>query len=151
MKLLLISAAALAAALLGGCTTYTTPGYSSYGTRVYSDGYNSGDHYGRAYRDDGEGYYGRGSYDGGTYYGGSQSEYDRHRSSTVVVQERNTAVSRDKSSRALTSHQASATVSHGHGNKAAVSQKATNQPQTAHGGGKHPRSDKTPKPTKKTE
>jgi len=147
MKLLLISAAALAAALLGGCTTYTTPGYSSYGTRVYSDGYNSGDHYGRAYRDDGEGYYGRGSYDGGTYYGGSQSEYDRHRSSTVVVQERNTPVSRDKSSRALTSHQASATVSHGHGNKAAVG--SSTKPAKVPSAGKHP--DKTSKSAKKTE
>ena len=64
MKLFLPSAAALTAALLGGCTTYTTPGYSSYGTRVYSDGYDSGGYYSRAYRDDG-GYYDRGHYYGG--------------------------------------------------------------------------------------
>jgi hypothetical protein len=136
MKLLLISAAAL----LGGCTTYTTPGYTSYGTRVYSGGYNSGDHYGRAYRDDGEGYYGRGSYDGGTYYGGSQSEYDQHRTSTVVVQERNTAVSH-----AQVSHGTSATVSHGHnGNKAAVG--SSTKPAKVPSTGKHPRSGKTEEP-----
>ena len=43
------------AVLLGGCTTYTTSGY---GTRVYSDGYASGDYYSSGYHD-------------GRYYGGA--------------------------------------------------------------------------------
>jgi hypothetical protein len=130
MKLLLISAAALAAGLLGACTTYETPGYSSYGTRVYSDG---------AYRDDG------GYYDRGHYYGGYDERgyaYRQHnrqadaQSGTVVVNQRNRAVSHES-----VGHRTSATVSHGPtGNKAAASA----------GGGKH-RSDKTSKSAKKTQ
>jgi len=33
------------AAILCGCTTYKNPDYSSYGTRVYSDDYDSGYYY----------------------------------------------------------------------------------------------------------
>jgi hypothetical protein len=70
------------AVLLGGCTTYTTPGY---GTRVYSDGYNSGDYYSRGYHD---GRYG-GGYDERRYgYDGREV-----RNNVVVVQERNATVS----------------------------------------------------------
>ncbi len=134
---------AVAALLLGGCTTYTTPGYSNDGTRVYSDGYNSGDYYSRGYRS-GDGYYGGGYDEGGYGYRGREAY-----NGTVVVHERNTTVSHAQVNRAQVSHGTSATVSHGHnGNKAAVGSSA--KPAKVPSAGKHPRSDKTSKPEKKT-
>jgi hypothetical protein len=144
IQLMLTAAAAL---LLGGCTTYTTPGYSSDGTRVYSDGYNSGDYYSRGYRG-GDGYYG-GGYDRGGYDGQHRRQAEAQ-SDTVVVHEHNTAVSHPQVNRAQVSH-GSATVSHGHnGNKSAVG--SLTKPAKVPSAGKHPRSDKTSKSApKKTE
>ena len=140
IQLMLTAAAAL---LLGGCTTYTTPGYSNDGTRVYSDGYNSGDYYSRGYRS-GDGYYGGGYDEGGYGYRGREAY-----NGTVVVHERNTTVSHAQVNRAQVSHGTSATVSHGHnGNKAAVG--SSTKPAKVPSAGKHPRSDKTSKPEKKT-
>ena len=134
---------AVAALLLGGCTTYTTPGYSNDGTRVYSDGYNSGDYYSRGYRS-GDGYYGGGYDEGGYGYRGREAY-----NGTVVVHERNTTVSHAQVNRAQVSHGTSATVSHGHnGNKAVGS---STKPAKVPSAGKHPRSDKTSKPEKKTQ
>jgi hypothetical protein len=143
IQLMLTGAAAV---LLGGCTTYTTPGYSSHGTRVYSDGHDSGDYYSRDYRD-GDGYY-SGGYDRGGYDG----QYHRQpeaQSDTVVVHEHNTTVSHPQVSHAQVSHGTSATVSHGHnGNKAAVG--SSTKPGKAPSAGKHP-PEKTSKSEKKTE
>jgi hypothetical protein len=142
IQLMLTAAAAL---LLGGCTSYE----GSYGSRTYDRGYHdTGGYYAGRDRD---------YYNGDGYYdSGDRGYYDRtnvrevHTNATVV-HERGATGSHATASHTTVSHGASATVSHGHGNKAAVSQKAMNQPQTAHDGGKHPRSDKTPKPAKKTE
>ena len=134
---------AVAVVLLGGCTTYT-PGYSSDGTRVYSDGYNSGDYYSRGYRS-GDGYYGGGYDEGGYGYRGREAY-----NGTVVVHERNTTVSHAQVNRAQVSHGTSATVSHGHnGNKSAVG--SSTKPAKVPSAGKHPRSDKTSKPEKKSD
>src|SRR5258708_27256786 len=143
IQLMLTAAAAL---LLGGCTTYTTPGYSSDGTRVYSDGYDSGDYYSRGYRD-GDGYY-SGGYDRGGYDGQYHRQVEAQ-SDTVVVHEHNTTVNQAQVSHAQVSHGTSATVSHKHnGNKAAVgsSTKTAKVPSV----GKHP-PEQTSKTEKKTE
>jgi len=129
------------AVLLGGCTTYTTPGY---GTRVYSEGYNSGDYYSRGYHDGG--YYGVG-------YGGGYDErrYGYHGrqvdNNVVVVHERNTTVSHRTSASAP-----SATVSHVHSGHSTRAGQLSSPPKphaesnktaaVSHGG-KHPRSSKT--------
>ena len=137
------------AVLLGGCTTYTTPGY---GTRVYSDGYNSGDYYSRGYHD--------GRYYGGSgYYGGGYDErrygYDGRevRNNVVVVQERNATVSHRTSTSAT-----SATVSHVHSGHSTRAGRPSSPPKphaesnktavVSHGVGKHPRSAKTEEPKK---
>jgi hypothetical protein len=135
-----------AAILLGGCTTYETPGYSSYGTRVHSDGYDSGYYYRRAYPNGG--YY-DGGYNEREYGYGYRDQQREVHNGTVVVHERNTTVSHAQVSRAQVSHGTSATVSHGHnGNKAAGS---STKPAKVPNAGKHPRSDKTSKPEKKTQ
>jgi hypothetical protein len=131
------------AVLLGGCTTYTTAGY---GTRVYSDGYDS-----RGYHD--SRYYG-GGYSGGSYderrYGYQGREVHNN---VVVVQDRNAAVSHKTSTsvnRTTVSH-----VPNGHSTQAgrlssppkphAESNKTA---AVSHGVGKHPRSGKTEDPKK---
>ncbi len=135
------------AVLLGGCTTYTTPGY---GTRVYSDGYDSGDYYSRGR------YYGGGY--GGSYYGG----YDERRygyqgrevhNNVVVVHERNATVSHKTSTSAT-----NATVSHVHSGHSTRAGRLSSPPKphaesnktaaVSHGVGKHPRSGKTEEPKK---
>src|SRR6266853_5838366 len=98
IQLMLTAAAAL---LLGGCTTYETRGYSSYGTRVHSDGYDSGDYYGRRYRDDG-GYYDRNYDDRARGYGYRQREV--HNDVTVVHEQHNATVGRTQVSHATVSH-----------------------------------------------
>jgi hypothetical protein len=141
------------AVLLGGCTTYTTSGY---GTRVYSDGYDSGDYYSRGYHD---GRYYGGGYGGGSYYDGGYDErrYGYHgrevRNNVVVVQERNATVSHRTSTSAT-----SATVSHVHSGHSARAGRLSSPPKphaesnktaaVSHGVGKHPRSGKTEEPKK---
>src|SRR6266567_3037521 len=113
---------------------------SSYFTKVYSDRYDSGDYYSRGYRDGG------GYYDGGVYHSGGYYEPQYHyrrqaeRSGTVAVTERHDTVRASKSvSHGAVSHQASATVSHGHnGNKATVG--SSTKPAKVPSAGKHPRS-----------
>jgi hypothetical protein len=137
------------AVLLGGCTTYTTSGY---GTRVYSDGYDSGDYYSRGYHD---GRY----YGGGSYYdsGYDERRYGYHgrevRNNVVVVQERNATVSHKTSTSAT-----SATVSHVHSGHSTEAGRLSSPPKphsesnkttaVSHGVGKHPRSGKTEEPKK---
>src|SRR5260370_40754984 len=133
---------AAAAVMLGGCTSYATPGYTTQGSRTYDDGYYSQGHY----RDSGD--YDRGGYDG-QYHRQGEAQSD-----TVVVHEHNTTVSHAQVSHAQVSHAqvshgTSATVSHGHnGNKAAVS--SSTKPAKVPSAGKHP-PEKTSKSEKKTE
>jgi hypothetical protein len=146
------------AVLLGGCTTYTTPGY---GTRVYSDGHDSGDYYSRGYHD-GRYYgggYGGGYYGGTGYYDGGYEErrYGYHgrevHNNVVVVHERNATVSHRTSTSAT-----SATVSHVHGGHSTRAGQLSSPPKphaesnktaaVSHGVGKRPRSGKTEQPKK---
>jgi hypothetical protein len=136
------------AVLLGGCTTYTTHGY---GTRVYSDGYDSADYYGRGYHD---GHYYGGGYGGGYYdehrYGYSGREVHNN---VVVVQDRTAAVSH-KTSTSVNS----TTVSHVHRGHSTQASRLSSPPKphaesnktaaVSHGAGKHPRSSKTEEPKK---
>jgi len=132
------------AAILCGCTTYKNPGYSSYGTRVYSDDYDSGYYYRRAYPNGG--YY-DGGYNEREYgYGYPYRQHEVH-TNVTVVHERDATSSRGTANHGSVSHGTSATVSHGHnGNKAAVG--SSTKPAKVPSAGKHPRSDKTEEPKK---
>jgi len=140
---------AAAALLLGGCTTaYETRGY--HDTGGYYAGrdrdYYDGGGYGRSYHDDG-GYYGSGNYDRDHY---NRTNVPEVHTNAVVVHERSTAGSHATTGHAVAGHGTSATVSHGHnGNKAAVG--SSTKPAKVPSAGKHPRSDKTSKPEKKTQ
>jgi hypothetical protein len=145
MKIQLMLTAA-AAVLLGGCTTayetrsyHDTGGYYAGRDRDYYDG----GYYGRSYHDDGSGNYDRDHY--------NQTNVREVHTNAVVVHERGATGSHATAGHAVAGHQTSATVSHGRsgGNKAAVG--SSTKPAKVPSAGKHPRSDKTSKPEKKTD
>jgi hypothetical protein len=137
----------LEAVLLGGCTTYTTHGY---GSRVYSDGYDSGNYYSRGYHNGH--YYGGGN--GGGYYDERRYGYNEREvhNNVAVVHERNATDSH------RTTSATSATVSHAHSGHSTQASRLSSPPKphadsnktaaASHGVGKHPHSGKTEEPKK---